>query len=61
LWKSAPGRVCDGLPRFDPDQPDPARIISNAITIAIEKPIRINRTLIFFFQPDRDGKFFSRV
>jgi hypothetical protein len=27
---------------------------SNAIMIAIEKQFRIDRTLIFFFQPDRD-------
>jgi len=30
-----------------------------AITIAIEKSIRINRTLIFFFQPDLAGKILT--
>jgi len=35
-------------------EPGSGFYFSNAITIAIEKQFRINRTLIFFFQPDRD-------
>jgi len=31
--------------------------ISIAITIVFEKPIRINQTLIFIFQPDFDFYF----
>jgi hypothetical protein len=42
-------------------QPDPARKIPIAITIAFEKSIRINQTLIFIFQSNPDEKILSRL
>jgi len=41
--------------------PDRDWNFSSAIGIAIEKLIRIDRTLIFIFQPDRDCIFLSRL
>ena len=41
-------------------QSDSAVKISIAITITIENLIRINQSLMFFFQPDFDEKLLSR-
>jgi hypothetical protein len=53
-------QVRDALFRPDPDRSGLAGKIPIAIMIAIEKPFRIDRTLIFLFQPDFDEKFSGR-
>jgi hypothetical protein len=44
-----PGNAGESHAPLDPELPDPAGKIPIAITIAIEKPIRIDQTLIFIF------------